>query len=247
MKKFITMLAVAIISAAGVFANVELGEKFYFTPVNDTSVVMIDSPYGIKGFRLSNPVGLGFDTEANFFFGSPCNFIDLGMNVSIGADFGDKASGTNGWHMITASNQFVFDVDFIIGPVIRFNVGTRHSFVITPGFRINVFGLTAIEKQSAEYTSDTLTFLQVGINLGLGYRFWIVNAGGFHMGLSLGSNLSFTYFGIANETVAKFDSSDRSLKSKDSYLGLTGDGFKAEFSIGIVFNFGDRSVEKFTN
>jgi hypothetical protein len=88
--------------------------------------------------------------------------------------------------------------------------------------------------------TDEESFLSfaTSINVGLGYRFWFVNKGGFHFGLCAGTNISFDKDGLFYSGLAS-DSLDESIDYEIS------SGLKTEFYLGVVFNFGDRSIEKY--
>lgn len=228
MKKSLCLGFILFFVMTSVFANIELSEKFYLSPVNQLE---LQNKENDQKSLMDGPSWFGFDVEANFFFGSPCSFIDLGLNARFGFDYlsGYEFQTNN----ISDSNKGIgMDLAFVLGPVIRFNVGERHSFVITPGLK---FGMLVFMDESNLEQDCFYSFL-FEYNLGLGYRFWLVNKGGFHFGLTGGVNLSYPVAGFSKHAI--FD---------DIYEFDVISGLKTEIFLGVVFNFGDRSIEKFAN
>lgn len=234
-KRFVLVFAVFFLSAS-VFANVELSQRLFISPINLMALESdSDGVVPEQQMIFKMPSYIGTEVDANFFFGSPCSFIDLGLNVNFGCDFASKVIFEKDDATDTMKG-FATELAFLIGPVIRFNIGERHSFVVTPGVKFDLLYLI----QDLDEDTDEESFLSfaTSINVGLGYRFWFVNKGGFHFGLCAGTNISFDKDGLFYSGLAS-DSLDESIDYEIS------SGLKTEFYLGVVFNFGDRSIEKY--
>lgn len=154
-------------------------------------------------YNDSNAVAL----EVNSFLYSPADFLDIGVNMQI--DTSPKIT---------------------LGPVMRFNIGERHSFIISPGLRFVIGGGDSYYS----YSNSGISF-----NLDMGYRFWAISRPGFALGLALGTDLNFFTQGLPT--------SDYYPDSNSNYEEATTDtmGFALNIYLRIVLNLGDRSIYRF--
>lgn len=211
-------------------ANVEMDLNFYGTPASS-----IRTTSGNDDLRVAKPeFPFGLDTQFAFYFGSPVKFLDLGLGLSGGADFFLKGliyEDNN--NTLGSLGGGSFDMYFSIGASARFNIGDMHSFSVTPGILCD-FLLADL------FSGEPIFGGYGGFSLDLGYRIWIVSKPGFHFGFDLGTDLIFPFFGILQyrDAYAGYHDSTR------FFCDVTG-GTIAKIYLGLCFNFGDKSVNKF--
>lgn len=266
MKKIITLALLAATACASIFANVELSESYYFTPIGfynqdlkfNANEKVNGSKYSYSGTMVGSAEyqsWAGSATKASFYFGSPCSFLDLGMNVGFTVDWFNsitlKQKTTNtATNTVTEDWSYTYDgsgfnMDFIVGPAVRFNFGAKNSVVINPGFGLGILNMTD-GKNTKIVNSKTEVFgVSFDFLLDVGYRFWVVNTSGFHFGVAAGCNFVFPLVAlVAQETKYKDASGNwRSNDGKTELSPFVG-GVKPQIYLGVALNFGDRSVEK---
>ncbi|MBQ0002428.1 MAG: hypothetical protein KBT21_02710 [Treponema sp.] len=264
MKKLLAILVVLATVSASVFANVELSESYFITPTGffnqDLKFSANEKVNGDKKGYSGSSEGsaeyqswAGSETRAAFYFGSPCSFLDLGMNLGFSVNWFDsitikqKVKNTN-TDTVTEDwsykfNGSGFDLDFLIGPAVRFNFGPRHSVVINPAFGFGVLSMSDGKISGNENSKTEIFGFSIDLALDVGYRFWVLNTNGFHLGIAAGCNFVFP--------VVAFVAQDEKIKKNGQWVGsgrtelspFVG-GVKPQIYLGVALNFGDRSVEK---
>lgn len=225
MKKLLTFLGLAIIGTSTMFANVEMDFHFYGTPYSKLTLTSTD----VDGATTEESnKAFGSETQFNFMFCAPSNFIDIGINLACGLD---AIIG----NLVYVSDEGTADIPslgynvyFTLGPAVRFHIGDINSFLVAPGIIYNSSLLIA-PLGSVGFSSS---FSYWGFNLDLGYRYWFVNKTGFHFGFDIGTDLTFPFTETANIFSENFDLT--------SEMGV-------KIYLGICFNFGDKAPDKARN
>lgn len=235
MKKLLSLLGVAIIGASSMFANVEMEFNLYGTPTSTINLKDRDTSDDKFEAKLKDP--FGFETQFEFMFGAPAKFIDIGMGLSWGMDFFNKAEMIyDGNSAGDSTLNLAFDTYMTLGPAVRFHVGDMHSFLVSPGLICNFM--------LANGNDMSLLGFYSGFNLDLGYRIWVVNKTGFHFGFDVGADLNFPFAGFTHSSVDyKVGSSTQTVSSDYDITG----GTDAKIYFGVCFNFGDKAPDKARN
>lgn len=230
MKKVCMFFFIAGISAAALSANVEMDLNLYGTPVSTIRTLSTVTTNGVTPSREAKLKGpFGVDTQFAFYFGSPVKFLDLGLGLSSGMDLFLEGLVYENDELLGSLGFGSLDIYLSIGPSVRFNLGDIHSFSINPGIICN-FLLANLFNGAPEFG------FYGGFNLDLGYRIWIVNKPGFHFGFDMGTDLVFPFGGIL---------SYRDIYDSRSFSDDVAGGTLAKIYLGVCFNFGDKSVNKF--
>ncbi len=236
MRKLLISGALLICVSAFVSAkNIELDINYFAVPYQSFTT-------GEDGDgKLTLPEIGGIEVNANFFFGSPCNFLDVGLNLRSGVGFSD-------WFTLHDEDDekekcyfdnesgIGFDGFFKIGPVVRFNLGQMHSIVVAPGFQLN-FGWTPEGDSDQDDHKYHYDLIEPKFDLDIGYRCWLLHKATYALGLDVGTDLqwypSCSNFKIGNE--GDYD---------DKWIEPRGSGFAWKIYVGVCMNWGTRSINK---
>lgn len=219
MKRLLAVLFAAVLAAGTVSANTEITSHIYGAVISERDTE------GDVTLEFDTPIG--FEDQFGFYFGSPAEFLDLGMSVSVGMDFFWDSTMKVGAIELSELDDSGMDLYCTVGPAVRFNIGDRHSIFVSPGLGYNMLISTA--------DGYDLIISEVDFNFDIGYRFWLVNITGFHFGFSAGYDISVPLFGTAGFYFDHYDDINRD---------LTG-GSIGKFYLGVAFNFGDKSPDKY--
>lgn len=236
-KKIIVLMGALALFTTATFANVEMRINYFgipelkFNATGDNSTEL--NTKASSGFGMSE----GF----NFYFGKSASFFEAGLGLDYGFavlnnsyEISAKSVSNN---FSDADSFFGINCYFNIGPTFRFTVADIHSFTVTPSFGLNFSIAEAIIKDSG--TKITQAFSSIGFmfNINLGYRIWLLNTSGFHLGINAGLDLGVPLVGGTGFAYTYGT-------SKDSKGYEIQSGVSTRFSLGLVMNFGDRGVDR---
>ncbi len=225
MRKFLISSALALLIVGAVSAaDIELGINYFAVPYQSFS--------GEDDTKVTLPEPAGVEVNASFFFGSPCSFIDLGLNVRGGVGFVGWFNGKEDGEKEKYDVEGGWDAFFKIGPTIRFNLGEMHSIVVAPGFQFN-YGLSNDNgRYNPDYELECPKF-----DLEIGYRCWFIHSPNYNFGLDVGTDLQW-YSGY-------IDCMDcggyNDYYNEGDPLEVDG-GFAWKIYVGVCFNWGKRSI-----
>lgn len=227
MKRFFSFFAVLILSCTFVFANVEMDMAFGYSPYYSSNVENQDS----SCLQVYNNA-LSFDLGWGFYFGSPAKNFDMGLSLSTGFErfFKFDVFDSNGIKIGSADKLFGINYYISVAPAFRVNFSKMHSLVVNPGLSYFIGGNLVSPFQSF--------IIGTAFNLDVGYRFWFVNNENFHFGLSFGYNLKVPFLGWSVYSYNNLSS------EKESFSGNTFGGTDNKISLGLVFNFGSRGIDR---
>ncbi len=230
MKKvfFAVLLWVGAICA---FANIEFDMNFSGIPFEN-----LKNDDGTE-YRPTFPFGL--ENQWSIFFGSPVRFLDLGMNVSYGADFilaGDQTF--ENFNVTEFDMKFGIQSFATLGAAVRFNIGEIHSITLSPGLT-GVFDVIACREVkdiafkfkdgSTETQSIPFTKVESGgymsFSFDVGYKVWVLRRENYDFGFNCGYEFGLPLYG----------------KFEDSSIKIGGTSHKVY--LGVSFNFGQRKIK----
>lgn len=226
MKKVLAIVGIAVVSAATMFANVEINPRVFADFLN------LESKMKILGTDVKTEINVknyGVELEGNLWL-AQIGTLDLGLNAAVDAGFGSaeskfkvEALGAN-----LSSSKRSTEVGFSIAPAVQYNLGEKHSLFFAPGFKYSLIhweyqgyvdtGLGGMQEISANKTLECAEF-----TLDVGYKFWLSNF--------LGLNAGYKY------------EMPLSIKEGGSKLDLDSKSANRIY-LGCCLNFGKRNTAK---
>lgn len=233
MKKLLSFVTVLVLAGSAIFANVEIRLNYFGIP--EQALNLQDRKESDVKMKSSVSSSSGYETGFNFFFGKNASFFDAGLGLDFGAATIKALKITTDGNTLEENGMSGVNVYMNIGPTFRFTFGNIHSFVIAPSIGLDIVSLS---KNTSGVKIEYISAIPV-LNFNLGYRLWFLNKTGFHMGLSTAFDLGFALGGYAGSsfTVKGYDTKETSYFSVNS-------GITTRLSLGLVFNFGDRGVDR---
>ena len=222
MKRFFSFFAVLLLSCTFVFANVEMDMNCFVSPVKN---VDLGRDQQQEDYIAKCNAPLGLELQWGFYFGQPRKVFDAGLGLSVGFsaihDYdvykGAAKLGNKSLNGVALNNYITF------GPAFRLNFGDMHSVSILPGVGMNWI------------LNKSVTEFGINLNLDIGYRLWLINSDGFHFGLGVGSDVSFSILGGSSYSVY----TDNSTEIED-IGGINTNSIDVKIYLGVIFNFGDK-------
>ena len=176
---------------------------------------------------------LGLDANGLLPIGHFDDFYDFGININNGVDLFDAHDLKSGCNLFLS-----------VAPYGRITFNRWNSFAFCPGLQLNnIFG----HYYEAWYSGDKLNErkrpyfeISYAFSLNASYRFWFYNGDEMHVGLTIGCDVDFPFYGWVftsyNKTTRKFDF--------EEYTTVSFDRAEARAFIGIAFNIGERPIDK---
>ena len=216
MKKLVSFFAVAIVSAAMMFANGELNVRGFGQFVNFSDAKLVGN-YESK-VDLMN---FGLEVEGNLWFVHPW-IMDVGLSTAVDLGFGTASNKGTVLGNSVSSSEPDFEFGFTIAPAVQFNLNEKHSIFVAPGIRFPLT-ITKYEVSFGNTKSSGEKYLfYPEFTLDIGYKFWFTNFLGINAGYELGIPLTLMEGGNKVETASAFSN---------------------KFYIGVALNLGKRNAQ----
>lgn len=235
MKKLLSFVTVLVLAGSAIFANVEI--RLNYVGIPEQALNLQDSKESDVKMKSSISSSFGLEQGFNFYFGSNASIFDAGLGLNWGLTTVKALKTTANGTTTEEKNMSGIDFYMNIGPTFRFTFGNMHSFVITPSIGLD----TVVVSKNDGSVKITYTSVLPVLNFNLGYRLWFLNKTGFHMGLNTSFDLGFALSGVAdlNATIKGYGGSSTIKEDFSVNSGIT-----TRLSLGLVFNFGDRGVDR---
>jgi len=225
MKKVMALVCVAALAVSSVFAGVELGLSGSYAPSLSFDCNVYTEPLKAS---VQNSKGAALDLSWYFF---SAGMYEVGINTDATFIMGDSfTASVKGDSQKSPISSHTLMGRF--GPAIRFNLNEKNCFVLEPGLRAFITG-GSVDVENPFSTSMSLH--GTIIDVGLGYRHWLVNTNGFHMGLGINADFGKPLKGSGSYIEGEFAELPKLKVQK---------GFTQRYSIGLFFNFGKTGYDK---
>ncbi len=198
---------------------------------------------GLSEFTRTTKAPMGAKGTITSFLGSPFGFSDIGFGLDGSmskfdtytfSDFDSEGNRTVPDRDIDLDNGIEYNIGF--GPVLRLNLGRRHSFSFFPSamftLRRSEFSLPSLTA-SSQNVPIKLEERNIGYNFNIGYRCWIIAKPTFLMGLNLGVDFQSVQYSHSH---MNYDGTRFDYKTDDQTT--------VKFFVGISINIGKRGVDK---
>lgn len=257
MKKIISILAALAVSAVSAFAfNVELDGSVFFRETSlkgkpekhelkINGVTFSKNENDCSDLHIENVMNFGLQGSAVLYFVSPCTWLDLGLDLSAGFDFGfnNISAHTKGLDKDFSSNILL---SYKVGPAAAFNLGQKNTFFVATSYGFEVLG-GFVDGKDDSYLSYGGAVLVSEIDLG--YRHYFISKGAYHLGFNAGLSLSTPITGFINTNgkVCEYNYLNRmncTFKSADEFEVTAGNGVSFKFYTGLTMNLGRRRIDR---
>ena len=243
MKKLLSVFIMFLFSVSAYsMANIELDLGFPIGIQNRQNVKYKWS--NVKGEHMDlglpdgyseNSGGSGMEFRGNFFFVSPNKYIDFGFEAGLGWLLWEETELSDGLPGSECTNDGWSNFYILCGPALRVNFNRFASVAFSAGFK-PLMGFIDFDGYG-NYEDGFMA--GVDAYFSASGKFWVVSKRRFHFGFNTGINIFVPingYYSFDPEYEhtgywqCKYDRSD---------------SFGANFYIGVCFNFGAMSLDRF--
>jgi hypothetical protein len=199
---------------------------------------------GLAEFNRTTKTPMGAKATAVSFLGSPFGFSDIGVGVDASiSKFKSYTFSDFDVDGISPLPDFKIDLDkgteynIGVGPVLRLNLGRRHSFTFFPSALFTLRRSEFTKPDLWGYADDSVTVKleerNIGYNFNVGYRCWIIAKPTYLVGLNLGVDFQSVQFSHSHMDYGG---------TKFTYE--TDDQVTAKVFVGVSINLGTRGVDR---
>lgn len=246
-RKVLVVISLALFSAFAHARDWELSVSYENTFKNSDILKVSDDDItylGMEEFARDTKTPLGGKATIVSFLGSPLGFCDFGFGVDGSMSKFTTYTFSN---FDTTEVPDIPDLDIDLakgieynigaGPVLRLNLGRRHSFSFFPSamFTLRRSEFTKPDQWGVATDNVTVRFEErnIGYNFNLGYRCWVIAKPTYLVGLNLGVDF-------------------QSVKYSHSHMNYGGTRFNYEVDnqttakvyVGFSINLGTRGVDR---
>ncbi len=246
-KKVAAMISLALFASFAQAKDWELSVSYENTFKNSDTVKVDDDDItylGLSEFRRTTKAPLGGKASFVAFLGSPFGFADLGFGVDGSMSkfdtytFSDfDTEGISGIPDLDIDLDNGIEYNVGAGPVLRLNLGRRHSFSFFPSamFTLRRSEFTKPDQWGAADDAVTVKLEErnIGYNFNIGYRCWVIAKPDFLMGLNLGVDLQSVHYSHSHMNYGG-----------TRYNYETDNQMTAKVYVGISINLGTRGVDR---
>ncbi|MBQ9538300.1 MAG: hypothetical protein IJU95_03430 [Treponema sp.] len=246
-RRLLLVASLALFSAFAQAKDWEISLSYENTFKN-TDVLRVsddDITYlGLEEFTRTTKTPMGAKGTIVNFLGSPFGFADLGFGVDGSickfntytfSDFDTTGNSEVPDLDIDLGNGMEYNIG--VGPVLRLNLGRRHSFSFFPSalFTLRRSEFTKPDEWgvAADAVTVKLEERNIGYNFNIGYRCWVIAKPTYLVGLNLGVDFQSVKFSHSSMDYGG---------TKFEYK--TDNQTTAKFFVGISINLGTRGVDR---
>ncbi|MCR5253911.1 MAG: hypothetical protein K6C98_09385 [Treponema sp.] len=220
MKKLLVFLGLIVVGSFA-FANIELDTTLYGSPFNQRPMKGENDAFD---FKLKEGFAFGSEDSVAFYFGDKSTKFDIGLGIFVAFDIFSTAKFDSDSVDVTGIN-FAMG----IGPAFRYSFSEKFSLFARPSFAMGITGL----KPSKDNTNDVVfSDFSALFDLNVGGRSWLLNADGFHLGITYGA-----IFEAGAGSGIKAEKQQDDIKYDVSNVAF-------KIYVGACFNFGDRGIDR---
>lgn len=246
-RKLLIIVSLALFSAFAYAKDWELSVSYENTFKNSDILKVSDDDItylGMEEFARDTKTPLGGTASIVNFLGSPFGFLDLGVGVNGSMSkfttytFSDfDTTGMTSLPDLDIDLTKGIEYNVGAGPVLRLNLGRRHSFSFFPSAMFTLRRSEFIKPKEWGVARDDVTVSfeerNIGYNFNIGYRCWLVAKPTYLVGLNLGVDF-------------------QSVQYSHSHMNYGGTRFNYEVDnqatakvyVGISINLGTRGVDR---
>ena len=246
-RKAVATVFLALLVSLAQAKDWEFSVSYENTFKNSDTVLVSDDDItylGLSEFTRTTKTPIGGKATLTNFLGSPFGFCDFGFGLdgSVSkfksytfSDFDSEGFPTVPDLDIDLDNGIEYNIG--IGPVLRLNLGRRHSFSFFPSALFTLRRSEFIKPDQWGAADDAVTVKleerNIGYNFNIGYRCWLIARPDFLMGLNLGVDFQNVQYSHSHMNYGG-----------TRYDYKTDDQMTAKFYVGISINLGKRGVDR---
>ena len=246
-RKLFAIVSLALFSAFAQAKDWEFSVSYENTFKNSDKLKVDDDDItylGLEEFARDTKSPLGAKASFVSFLGSPFGFADVGVGIDGSVSkfdsytFSDFNSiGATGIPDSEIALDKGMEYNVGVGPVLRLNLGRRHSFSFFPSalftLRRSEFTLTQDNWNVGSAAKIKLEERNIGYNFNIGYRCWIIAKPTYLVGLNLGVDLQSVQYSHSHMDYEG---------TRFNYV--TADQMTAKVFVGLSINLGTRGVDR---
>ncbi len=246
-RKLFAIVSLALFSAFAQAKDWEFSLSYENTFKNSDTLKVDDDDItylGMEEFIRNSTTPLGCKATFTSFLGSPFGFTDVGVGIDGSlskfsrytfSDFDSTGAVKIPDSDIELDKGIEYNVG--VGPVIRLNLGRRHSFTFFPSalftLRRSEFTLPQDGWLVGNAAKIKLEERNIGYNFNIGYRCWIIAKPNYLVGLNLGVDLQSVQYSHSHMNW-----------EGTRYNYETADQMTAKVFVGLSINLGTRGVDR---
>ncbi|GEM_PF-4138993 len=246
-RKVVVSFFLALLASFAQAKDWELSVSYENTFKNSDTVKVSDDDItylGLSEFSRTTKTPLGGKATFVSFLGSPFGFSDIGVGVDGSMSKFDSytfsdfdTTGMSGIPDLDIDLSSGIEYNIGVGPVLRLNLGRRHSFSFFPSALFTLRRTEFTKPDQWGVAKDAVTVKleerNIGYNFNIGYRCWLIAKPDFLMGLNVGVDFQNVQYSHSHMNYGG---------TRFNYE--TSDQMTAKVYVGISINLGTRGVDR---